>query len=144
MHLAVLVMYILFLVITNVSLFHSRIFVIFQNSSWQGRRPSWILNSGRKRGFVRGYKTLSLWKKGQATQLYYYQLLSSCAGTRAKAQHELHLASAIKEKTKEECILKYLHNRSRINAPPFTECERKSSDRRAPPLQRKVEGTGLV
>ncbi|KAK4816300.1 hypothetical protein QYF61_014598 [Mycteria americana] len=75
--------------------------------SWQGRRPAWLtrelwLELRKKKRFY------DLWKKGQATQEDYKDVVRLCREKirRTKAQLELNLATAIKDNKK--CFYKYI------------------------------------
>ena len=69
-----------------------------QKTSWWGRRPAWLyrelwLELRKKR------RVYELWKKGQATQEDYKDVMRFCREKirRAKAQLELNLATAVKD-----------------------------------------------
>ena len=78
--------------------------------SWQQRRPPWLnrelwLELREKR------KVYSLWKKGLATHNDYKEAVRLCRAEirRSKAQLEINLASAIKDKKK--CFCKYVNSK---------------------------------
>ncbi|KAK4824994.1 hypothetical protein QYF61_022520 [Mycteria americana] len=80
--------------------------------SQQGRRLAWLnrelwLELRKKR------RVYDLWKKGQATQEDYRDVMRLCREKirRAKAQLELNLATAVKDNKK--CFYKYISNRRR-------------------------------
>ena len=83
-----------------------------QKTSWWGRRPAWLnrelwLELRKKR------RVYDLWKKGQATQEDYKDVVRLCREKirRAKAQLELNLATAVKDNKK--CFYKYISNKRR-------------------------------
>ncbi|KAK1212035.1 LIN1 transcriptase, partial [Pygoscelis papua] len=83
-----------------------------QKMSQWGRRPSWLnrelwLELRNKR------RVYDLWKKGQATQEDYKDVVRLCREKirRAKAQLELNLATAAKDNKK--CFYKYVRNKRR-------------------------------
>ncbi|GAB0209753.1 hypothetical protein GRJ2_003441000 [Grus japonensis] len=85
------------------------------NEDDQGRRPAWLnrelwLELGEKR------RVYGLWKKGQATQGDYKDVVRLCREKirRAKAQLELNLATVIKDNKK--CFYKYISNKRRTKA----------------------------
>ncbi|KAK4828384.1 hypothetical protein QYF61_026122 [Mycteria americana] len=94
-------------------------------TSWRARRPAWLnrelwLEIRKKR------RVYDLWKKGQATQKDYKDVVRLCRQKirRAKAQLELNLTTAIKDNKK--CFCKYIHNkrRSKENLHPLLGKER--------------------
>ncbi|KAK4811177.1 hypothetical protein QYF61_019808 [Mycteria americana] len=83
-----------------------------QKTSQWGRPPAW-LNRGLWLELRKKKRVDDLWKKGQATQEDYKDVVRLCREKirRAKAQLELNLATAVKDNKK--CFYKYIHNKRR-------------------------------
>ena len=82
--------------------------------SWQQRRPAW-LNRKLWLELRKKKRVYDLWKKGQATQADYKDVMKLCGEKirRAKAQLELNLATAVKDNKK--CFYNYTNNKRRIS-----------------------------
>ncbi|GAB0208059.1 mitochondrial enolase superfamily member 1 [Grus japonensis] len=78
----------------------------------RGRRPAW-LNRELLLGLREKRRVYHSWKKGQATQEEYRDLVRSCRDKirKAKAQLELNLATAVRDNKK--CFYKYINNKKR-------------------------------
>ncbi|KAF1468727.1 hypothetical protein FQV17_0013856, partial [Megadyptes antipodes antipodes] len=78
----------------------------------QGRRPAW-LNGELLLGLRKKRRVYRLWKKGQATQGEYRDLIRSCREEmrKAKAQLERNLAAVVKDNKKS--FYKYINNKKR-------------------------------
>ncbi|KAF1454281.1 hypothetical protein FQV07_0012639, partial [Pygoscelis papua] len=78
----------------------------------RGRRPAW-LNGELLLGLRKKRRVYRLWKKGQATQEEYRDLVRSCREEmrKAKAQLECNLAAVIKDKKKS--FYKYINDKKR-------------------------------
>ncbi|KAF1606038.1 UNVERIFIED_CONTAM: hypothetical protein FQV16_0004848, partial [Eudyptes robustus] len=78
----------------------------------RGRRPAW-LNRELLLGLRRKRRVYHLWKKGQATQEEYRDLVRSCREKvrKAKAQLERNLAAVIRDNKK--CFYKYINDKKR-------------------------------
>ncbi|KAK4818819.1 hypothetical protein QYF61_019856 [Mycteria americana] len=88
----------------------------------RGRRPAW-LNRELLLGLRKKRRVYHFWKKGQATQEEYRDLVKSCREKirNAKAQLELNLATVVRENTK--CFYKYTNNKkSQGESPSFIGC----------------------
>ncbi|GAB0187132.1 mitochondrial enolase superfamily member 1 [Grus japonensis] len=82
-----------------------------QKTSCQGRRSAWL---NRELGLeLRKKRVYDLWKKGQATQENYKDVVRLCREKirRAKAQLELNLATVVRDNKK--CFYKYISNKRR-------------------------------
>ncbi|KAF1449307.1 hypothetical protein FQV21_0007288, partial [Spheniscus demersus] len=77
-----------------------------------GRRPAW-LNGELLQGLRKKGRVYRLWKKGQATQGEYRDLVRSCREEmrKAKAQLELNLAAVVKDNKKS--FYKYINDKKR-------------------------------
>ncbi|KAF1435562.1 hypothetical protein FQV21_0002216, partial [Spheniscus demersus] len=82
-----------------------------KKNGW-GRRPAW-LNGELLLGFRKKRRVYCLWKKGQATQGEYRDLVRSCREEmrKAKAQLERNLASVVKDNKKS--FYKYINDKKR-------------------------------
>ncbi|KAF1503200.1 hypothetical protein FQV18_0001221, partial [Eudyptula minor novaehollandiae] len=82
-----------------------------KKNGW-GRRPAW-LNRDLLLGFRKKRRVYRLWKKGQATQGEYRDLVRSCREEmrKAKAQLERNLASVVKDNKKS--FYKYINDKKR-------------------------------
>ncbi|KAM9590819.1 uncharacterized protein ACIBXB_005874 [Morphnus guianensis] len=96
----------------------------------QGRRPAWLnrellLGLGEKRGVYH------FWKKGQATQEEYRDLVRSCREEirKGKTQLEINLATIVKDNKK--CFYKYVNNKKRAkeNIHPLLDAEGNTATR---------------
>ncbi|KAK4811295.1 hypothetical protein QYF61_023347 [Mycteria americana] len=92
-----------------------------RKTNQQGRRPAWLngeLLLGLRKKKKRAYH---FWKKGQATQEEYRDLVKSSREKirKAKAQLELNLATVVRDNKK--CFYKYINNKKRAkeNLPPL-------------------------
>jgi len=81
--------------------------------NWRGRRPAW-LNMEILLGLRKKRRVYLSWKRGQATQEAYRDLVRSCREKirKAKAQLELSLATAVRDDDK-KYFYKYLNNKKR-------------------------------
>ncbi|KAK4823437.1 hypothetical protein QYF61_002123 [Mycteria americana] len=95
---------------------------VCRKTNWWGRRPAWLnrellLELRKKR------RVYHFWKKGQATQEEYRELVKSCREKirKAKAQLELNLVTVVRDNKK--CFYKYINNKKRAkeNLPPLWE-----------------------
>ncbi|KAF1544809.1 hypothetical protein FQV19_0013932, partial [Eudyptula minor] len=93
---------------------------IHHKKNGRGRRRAW-LNGKLLLGLRKKRRVYCLWKKGQATQEEYRDLVRSCREEmrKAKAQLEHNLAAVIKDDKK--CFYKYINDKKRAkeNLHPF-------------------------
>ncbi|GAB0208240.1 mitochondrial enolase superfamily member 1 [Grus japonensis] len=95
-----------------------------RGTNWRGRQLAWL-----KRelwlGLRKKRRVYHSWKKGQATQEEYRDLVRSCRGKirKAKAQLELNLATVVRDNKK--CFYKYINNKKRAkeNLHPLLDVE---------------------
>ncbi|KAF1443079.1 hypothetical protein FQV21_0001647, partial [Spheniscus demersus] len=82
-----------------------------KKNGW-GRRPAW-LNGELLQGLRKKRRVYRLWKKGQATQGEYRDLIRSCREEmrKAKAQLERNLAAVVKDNKK--CFYNYINDKKR-------------------------------
>ncbi|KAK4828902.1 hypothetical protein QYF61_001460 [Mycteria americana] len=89
-------------------------------TNWRGRRPAW-LNRELLLRLRKRRRVYHFWKKGQATQEEYRDLVKSCRERirKTKAQLELNLATVVRDNKK--CFYKYINNKKRAkeNLPPL-------------------------
>ena len=100
-----------------------------KTSRW-GRRSVW-LNRELWLELRKKTRVYDLWKKGQATQEDYMDVVRLCREKirRAKAQPELNLATAVKDSKK--CCYKYISNKRRAkeNLHPLLDAGGKHGDK---------------